>query len=118
MGGANGAQAVANLLNRGENSYGSTGPIVKTTTAVLEPYENVVHANGATTYNVTMPSAASAMIGVAYVVRQVTSSSGAVTVIFEGGTEDPGNWALTAIGDFGVAVSDGQFWYELATVET
>ena len=116
MGGANGAQGVANLLNRGENSYGSTGPIVKTAAAELSPHENNVHGTSTSAFTLTMPSAASAMIGIPYIVRCM--STGDVTVEFEGGTEDPGDWALTAVGDYGVAVSDGQYWYELATVET
>ena len=49
MGGANGSQAVANMLNRGEVSFGSSGPVIKSASATLEPHEQLVHVDSAAT---------------------------------------------------------------------
>ncbi len=114
MGGAHGAQGIANALNRGEQSYGSSGPVVKSATATLTPDERFVHVDTAST--ITMPEAGEVHPGDVYIVRVTATVN--VTLEVPGGTENPNDFAFTAIGDQCTLVSDGQYWYEMSTIET
>lgn len=115
------AQTVANIAGRGELNTNGSAPLkiaLASGTQTLLPNQNMVHCDASASFTVAMPSAGEAMPGVLYIVRLVDDATGTITVTFGGGTEDPGDWSLTALLDHGIAVSDGVYWHEVVTVET
>ncbi len=116
MGGAQGTQAFANLLGRGDPDVigRSAGPTqiaeASTTAHTVLPQQITVHVTGTGVFTLTMPEASAANRFVPYIVRLEEASTG-VTVAFPGGTENPLDQVMTALLDNVIAQTDGKYWY-------